>query len=403
MKTELFKKCLNKIQKSYKVSFICNETAVKESIGEKVKSNLNLMHNRYHILEAIQWLKRAQDFNSDRGISRGYSVGWNDFYKSFGWQPSYPETTGYIIPTFFDCAEYFQDQDLRIRAIEMADWEIDVQLKNGAVMGGTIDYPPTPAIFNTGQVMLGFMRTYKETMNEKYREASEKAARFLVMTQEEEGNWQKWNSVYANTNTTTYNSRVGWALILQGKYTNNNIYIHAGEKSVKYAISQQNGNGWFKSNCLNDPENPLLHTICYAIEGLLGAYYELSNSEYLKCVILPVDRLIDRIQDDGNISGRFDANWNGTVKWNCLSGSAQLACILLSLLSITGEPKYQVAARKLLKFLKSTQNCSTNHEGLRGGIKGSYPFGGEYGRYQTLSWATKFYIDALLLDEKLMG
>ena len=347
MNKRLFEKFLHKINIIYRLSFICNKAAVKERMREKVKLNGNLMRNRNHVLEAIKWLKRAQDFNSDRGISRGYSVGWNDFYQSYGWQRSYPETTGYIIPTFFDCAEYFQDQYLRIRAIEMADWEIDVQLENGAVMGGTVDCPPTPAIFNTGQVMLGFLRAYNETMNEKYLDASEKPARFLVMTQEEEGNWLKWNSVYANTISTTYNSRVGWALILHGKYTKNNIYIDAGEKSVKYAISQQNGNGWFRSNCLNDPRNPLLHTICYAIEGLLGAYYELNKSEYLKCAILPADHLLDRIQDDGNISGRFDANWNGMVKWNCLSGSAQLACILLSLFSITRETKYQAAATKL--------------------------------------------------------
>jgi len=37
--------------------------------------------------------------------------------------------------------------------------------------------------------------------------------------------------------------------------------------------------------------------------------------------------------------------------------------------------------------------------GLRGGVKGSCPFDGDYGRYEVLNWATKFFVDALLLDE----
>jgi len=32
-------------------------------------------------------------------------------------------------------------------------------------------------------------------------------------------------------------------------------------------------------------------------------------------------------------------------------------------------------------------------------VKGSHPFDGEYGRYEVLNWATKFFVDALLLDE----
>jgi len=38
--------------------------------------------------------------------------------------------------------------------------------------------------------------------------------------------------------------------------------------------------------------------------------------------------------------------------------------------------------------------------GLRGGVKGSFPFDGAYGRYEILNWATTFYVDAMLLDEQ---
>ena len=35
---------------------------------------------------------------------------------------------------------------------------------------------------------------------------------------------------------------------------------------------------------------------------------------------------------------------------------------------------------------------------LRGGVKGSFPVDGDYGRYQLLNWAAKFAIDANILE-----
>jgi len=54
----------------------------------------------------------------------------------------------------------------------------------------------------------------------------------------------------------------------------------------------------------------------------------------------------------------------------------------------------------VLRFVKSTQNRTCPDPGVRGGIKGSSPLGGEYGPYQILNWATKFFVDALLRDER---
>jgi hypothetical protein len=69
--------------------------------------------SRFHVEEAVGWLKRAHDAAPDKGVARGYSVGWDPYFMSKGWQPSYPETTGYIIPTIFDCARYLGDMEYR--------------------------------------------------------------------------------------------------------------------------------------------------------------------------------------------------------------------------------------------------------------------------------------------------
>ena len=39
--------------------------------------------------------------------------------------------------------------------------------------------------------------------------------------------------------------------------------------------------------------------------------------------------------------------------------------------------------------------------GLRGGVKGSFPVDGDYGRYQLLNWAAKFLADSLMMEMDL--
>lgn len=378
-----------------------NGDALRETRRERDNSQATIGNNRSHLIEALEWLKRAQDVTWDRGVSRGYSVAWQPQGRGPGWQPSYPETTGYIIPTFFDCASWLNDPDCTVRAVEMADWEIASQMPNGAVMGSTIDVAPKPAVFNTGQVILGWLRTHSETGDDMYLDAAERAGRFLIGIQGEDGGWHKENSPYADASLHTYNSRVGWAMILLGMQSGTDAFTESGMRNLQFTILQQQENGWFKRCCLNDVTAPLTHTLCYAIEGLLGGFEALRDQAYMECTKLAAGAMMGKIGENGSLPGRFDANWNPRVEWSCLTGCAQLAGILLKLYTITDETTYQAEAQKLLRFLKSTQNCVSDQEGLRGGIKGSHPFSAPYGRYELLNWPTKFFIDALLLDEHL--
>ena len=51
-----------------------------------------------HLDKAINWLFHAQDMTPDAGVSQTYLV------RNEHWANSYPETTGYIIPTFYSYA-----------------------------------------------------------------------------------------------------------------------------------------------------------------------------------------------------------------------------------------------------------------------------------------------------------
>ncbi|MBF0371309.1 MAG: methyltransferase domain-containing protein [Magnetococcales bacterium] len=398
-------KAAKNIYHYYRLSPLFTWRAWRETWRERHGARGDVRPNRIHLTEALDWLRRAQDATPDRGVSRGYCLGWNFHLNSQGWQPAYPETTGYIIPTFFDCAALLKDEHLRRRAVEMADWEIQVQLPNGAVMGGVVTETgedgdlPAPAVFNTGQVILGWLRAFTETGNVDYLKACNRAGAFLLRNQDPDGAWRRENSHHADPLATTYNARVGWALVLLGRATGNSAFLEAGERNIAFTLSRQNENGWFRDNCLDTPEAPLLHTICYALEGILGAAEALERWEWVDRVRITADALLERMGEDGRLPGRLDDQWRKVVAWDCLTGSSQLAGVWLHLARLTGEAKYRQGAERVLAFIKSTQNLVSEDGGLRGGIKGSFPFSGGYGRFELLNWPAKFFIDALFLQE----
>ena len=107
-----------------------------------------------HLAAAVDWLCRAQDVRNDQPDAGGVSAGWS---FEDGWLPSYPETTGYIIETMLAAAKSLQRPELVERARRMIDWELSIQLPDGAFPGHFGEPGSRPVIFNTGQIMHGLI------------------------------------------------------------------------------------------------------------------------------------------------------------------------------------------------------------------------------------------------------
>lgn len=357
-------------------------------------------HSADALAEAINWICRAQDAFPSGGVARSYALAYHPYFKRAGWIAPYPETTGYIIPTLFDYARKTGREDVFARAARMADWECEVQLENGAVQGGTIDEPPTPAIFNTGQVIFGWVRAYEETRKERYIYAAIRAGDFLVAMQSSDGAWRKNLSDYATKNLSsyTYNTRTAWALQCLAARTGDRRYRDAAVRNVEFALNEQLPNGWFRNNCLFDPERPLVHTIAYAIRGVLEVGIALDNPAYIAAARRAADALLARQHQDGRLADRYDSNWGPASNYSCLTGNAQMGIIWGRLHQLTGEAQYHRALARANDFLRSVQWLGTGNPGLDGGISGSYPLHGVYGRFEVLNWATKFFADSLLIE-----
>ena len=353
-----------------------------------------------HLIAALDWLARAQDASADGGIAWGYSLSWDPHFRRRGWQASYPETTGYIIPTLYAAAHHLCSAEWARRAERAARWSVRVQLPSGAVQGGTVGEPATPAVFNTGQVMLGWLAAWEETGDAVFADAIRRAGRFLVAAQGADGQWHRGNSQYARADATLYNARAAWALGEAGCRLNEPSFCRAAVKQLQAVVRLQHANGWFPNCCLGDPERPLLHTLAYTVRGLLEGGRVLEDEALIARAALAAKSLADNVLEAGWLSGRFDQDWHPVVSWSCLTGMAQMVNNWLRLVEITADRSWAEPVPRVLRFLKATQSRASANPGLRGGIKGSAPVSGDYGRYAVLSWATKFFADALMRDER---
>ena len=354
-----------------------------------------------HAGAAMEWLCRAQDAGGGRGVARSYSLRYQKAHGRRGWLAAYPETTGYIIPTFFDYAEITGNPEYRRRAIEMARWESEVQLAGGAVQGGVVGFKPTPAIFNTGQVLFGWARSFQECGDELFLDSARRAAEFLVEAQDSDGAWRRHGSKYARAGVNLYDARTAWGLLQAFSATKDETFKDAAVRNLNYVISRQHPNGWFPDCCLDDDQRPLLHTLAYTMEGLIESGILLGDETFVASAKRAADALLTRQRGDGSLAGRFDMNWQSVCRWSCLTGDAQTALVWLRLYERTKDDRYFSAGRALNRFVMRTQDLLAADEGIRGGVKGSHPIWAEYGSFEYLNWAAKFLVDALLLEHRL--
>ncbi len=356
------------------------------SLNDTLNRHYPAYSNDVHIKAAMDWLCAAQEQNNDGGVSAHYSL-------FEGWAPSYVETTGYIIPTFFNYAEASKNSFYRKKAIEMADFEIKNQLASGGF--GGID-KKAPIVFNTGQAIFGLCRTYQETKDEKYKTAAEKAANWLVSVMDKEGCWIK--NDYLN-HIHTYNARTAWALLYAHKISENIAYKNAAEKNIDWALTQQLENGWFKNNGFYPEQGPLVHTIAYCIRGILESAIYLRKKRYFESAQKAAISLLKAQGIDGSLPGSFNSEWKSSVKWSCLTGNCQMSIIWHKLYIITKNEKFLNATKKSNAYMKTVQNLNSLNNGVRGGISGAYPIYGWYAPFCYPNWAAKFFVDALMLEE----
>lgn len=344
----------------------------------------------------LSWLYRAQDMSltNDGGVASHYCL-------IKGWASSYPETTGYIVPSLLDWHKRHNDAEAESRAKRMLDWFVEIQFPEGGFMGSNIDAPQkVPVTFNTGQILIGLAAGVAH-FGDSYREAMQGAANWLRDTQDDDGAWRKHATPFAAPGEKAYETHVAWGLIEADKIDPDQGYGEAARRNILWAITKQTENGWFDDCCLTQPAAPLTHTIGYVQRGIIEGYQHFQDDKMLEAATLLADNLLPIISRDGYLAGRLDRNWCGTVDWACVTGSAQIAHNFLLLHNATGNQTYREAGHTLNKYVKRTITLDDPDPNVIGGVKGSFPVNGDYGAYRYLNWAAKFTLDSLLAEDDL--
>ncbi len=342
-----------------------------------------------HLQAAVAWLKRAVSATPDQGVSYGYSI-------RGGWRPSYRETSGYIAVTFFDLERHRADAESGILARSISNWLCEVQESDGSIANPRYRRGEG-IVFDTGQVLLGYVRAYRETGEARFRDAAVRASSWLAAHIDPDGAWRR------NTHLETphaYNTRVAWAMLECHQIAPDQAILEAARNNLDWALRQER-DGYFGSCAFKQGVAPFTHTIAYAIRGFIESARLLDEPRYEQAAVRAADAVLEHVRSDGWIPGQIDESGQPAARYCCLTGNCQLAIIWLQLYESTGSKRYLAAAKRSLRFVMDHQDLATSNPALRGAIKGSHPIWGSYATLSYPNWAAKFFIDALLLWNEL--
>jgi hypothetical protein len=319
-----------------------------------------------------------------------------------GWLPAYPETTGYVLGTLLEYARRTEGRpDLIERAIQMGQWEQDVQEPDGGIMEGHVETRPRRSIvFNTGMVLHGWVDLIEDG-HVGFESSAERACRFLVSNLSDDGTWHP-EFEYAGL-PHTYNTRVAWAMLRWARRFGDAEAERAAHLQLDWACSRQRTNGWFESCSFRSGMLPSTHAIAYTLRGLLESYCLTGEDRWLQTVTRTASALLAKLDEAPMLTANFAPDWSAAGNYSCLTGTAQLGGVWLRLYQETGDERWLNAGLKAVEQAAGRQE-TMQWAPVRGALAGSFPIYGRYAPLQYPNWATKFLADALMLyDDSLDG
>jgi Squalene-hopene cyclase C-terminal domain len=339
-----------------------------------------------HLGATLDWLTRSQDQTGD-GSAKAYHL-------LSGWQPPYPETSGYLVPTFYEAAEALDRPDLARRAERLAAFTRTTQLPSGAFPSGETATSTEPMVFDTGQIIFGLVRAAVETQSATFLDSASRAAAFLIDCQGADGAWHTYD--FAGI-AHAYSCRTAWALLVLADNGGDDRHRAAACRNFDWVVQQQRPNGWYASNSFLPGKLPNTHSIAYVTESMVEAFARTNDDRYLRSAKRAVDPLLSKLANTGVILGVHDDQWRSPTHHVCVTGLAQLGRTCLRIFDLTGESDYQQAANRLARQVAACQKLDHRDVGVRGAVPGSTPIFGRYAPMQFPNWAAKFWVDLLLL------
>ena len=339
----------------------------------------------------VRWILDAQ--RPDGGIAAYYSL-------LTGYSDSYPEVTGYIIPTLYDFDRMAGDTAARSAAERATRWLLSLQLQSSAFPGGLRSRggDARPSVFNTGQVLQGLVRAHAETRNAEILERAVAAGDWLAAIQQGDGSWTG-AAAYQGT-AHTYYSMVSWALAQLADESGDQRHGAAADKNIDWVLTHVQPSGWIKG--INLHGHPAyLHFVAYVIQGILECGILRRRDDAIQAAAKSAWVVLRKFETHKRLLGTYQADFKSGQKFSCLTGNAQMSCVWWRLFEVTSDLRFLNAALKMNEMLKQLLPLK-GRRGVLGGVAGSYPIWGRYQPMRFISWGCKFLADALMMEQRLM-
>src|SRR5206468_11783894 len=111
-------------------------------------------------------------------------------------------------------------------------------------------------------------------------------------------------------------------------------------------------------------------------------------------------RTLMYLRDDGLLPGQISTSGESTNSYCCVTGNCQFAIVWTKFFTRTQDEKYRIAANRALEFVMKHHDVHTSNDNIRGAVKGSQPIWGRYAPFSYPNWATKFFVDAMMLKQR---
>jgi hypothetical protein len=160
--------------------------------------------------------------------------------------------------------------------------------------------------------------------------------------------------------------------------------------------------GYFAHAAFRPGEPAFTHTIAYTIRGLWESSFLLDDSRYREAAERGARQVARHLRPDGFLPGQIDEWGRETSNYCCLTGNCQMGGIWSKVFEVSGDELFRAAALRALDYVMRRQDIETSDLNVRGAIKGSHPIWGRYAPMSYPNWATKFFIDAMLLRARLI-
>lgn len=359
---------------------------------------------------AAEWLIESCRINSFRGSSAWQS---RFFHPLRLWSYPYPETSGYLIPTFYDYiawgGKFSRDAQECIDSI--VTWLLSMQLPSGAFPAGhcagydkylhtSKDYllrqsrPATPSVFNSGQILLGLVRHYRETEDRGVGEAIVKCGGYLASSVDEHGAWS--GDSYAKECSPAYFTHVSWPLLEAWNLTGDRSYKEKAILSLEKVLSGFDcRTGFIDGMGFQASDFAHTHTIGYTLCGLLQSARVVGEegNRFGDAARTALAKLFRTAELRKKMPGGFGAHWKPDWSYICITGDCQIALCFLNVFELDNDIRYLNASCRLHRTAVSAQ-------AENGGLPGSIPRRGKYMSLRYPNWTAKYFMD---LSLKLMG